>query len=155
MSDNDEMYVLTEWGCLGSVLADYGIDIARISCKVGEHIIEDFMELLERCGYVEKSKNDCNDCDYEKECEYKPKWGEGVAKYCPIHLEEYHEKICSSICRFWSRYAPDKTLYDFIHEFEYYCVSSVSRGALLNITDLDYIQLLRKYCKEHLGGEKG
>jgi len=50
--EEDEAYVLTPWGCLYAVLHDYGIDAEHISGKVGKHIVEDFMELMVRAGYV-------------------------------------------------------------------------------------------------------
>lgn len=50
--DDDVKYVLSPWGCLSVVLNDYGIDISRISGKVGSHIVEDFMELMEKAGYI-------------------------------------------------------------------------------------------------------
>lgn len=50
--DDDVKYVLSPWGCLSVVLEDYGIDISRISGKVGSHIVEDFMELMEKSGYI-------------------------------------------------------------------------------------------------------
>lgn len=50
--DDDVKYVLSPWGCLSVVLEDYGINISRISGKVGSHIVEDFMELMEKAGYI-------------------------------------------------------------------------------------------------------
>ena len=50
--DDDVKYVLSPWGCLSVVLKDYGIDISRISGKVGSHIVEDFLELMEKAGYI-------------------------------------------------------------------------------------------------------
>ena len=50
--DDDVKYVLSPWGCLSVVLKDYGIDISRISGKVGSHIVEDFLELMEKSGYI-------------------------------------------------------------------------------------------------------
>lgn len=50
--DDDMQFVLTPWGCLASVLEDYGIDISRVKSKIGGHIVDDFMELMERAGYV-------------------------------------------------------------------------------------------------------
>lgn len=60
-SENDVMYddenikyVLTPWGCLYAVLMDYGIDVEYISAKVGGHIVDDFLEAMEKAGYVVK-----------------------------------------------------------------------------------------------------
>lgn len=50
--DDDVKYVLSPWGCLSVVLEDYGINISRISGKVGSNIVEDFMELMEKAGYI-------------------------------------------------------------------------------------------------------
>ena len=52
--NDDDTFFLTEWGCLYSVLNDYGIDVSHIKGKVGQHIVEDFMDLMEKAGYVEK-----------------------------------------------------------------------------------------------------
>lgn len=52
--DDDVKFVLTEWGCLSSVLTDYGVDVSRVTGKIGEHIVEDFMELMVKCGYIGK-----------------------------------------------------------------------------------------------------
>lgn len=52
MNKKEERYQLTKWGCLYAVLCDYGIDVNRISGKVGEHIVDDFMELMQKNGYV-------------------------------------------------------------------------------------------------------
>jgi hypothetical protein len=41
------------WGCLQATLADYGI-LANVPLKVGNHIVDDFFELLMKNGYVEK-----------------------------------------------------------------------------------------------------
>ena len=55
--DDDVKFVLTEWGCLSSVLIDYGVDISRVTGKIGEHIVEDFMELMVKCGYIGKAED--------------------------------------------------------------------------------------------------
>ena len=54
--DDGLLYVLSEWGCLSSVLTDYGIDVSRVTGKIGEHIVEDFMELMCKCGYIGKAE---------------------------------------------------------------------------------------------------
>lgn len=56
--DNEEKYVLSEWGCLSIVLMEYGIDISHITGRVGEHIVEDFMAAMCDAGYVSKKKED-------------------------------------------------------------------------------------------------
>lgn len=52
---DEERYRLTPWGCLYAVLKDYKIDCDWVSGKVGEHIVDDFMGIMERCGYVSKA----------------------------------------------------------------------------------------------------
>lgn len=56
--DDDAKFMLSEWGCLSSVLTDYGVDVSRVTCKIGEHIVEDFMELMVKCGYIKKAEDD-------------------------------------------------------------------------------------------------
>ena len=53
VDNNNETYRLTMWGCLQATLADYGI-LANVPLKVGNHIVDDFFELLMKNGYVEK-----------------------------------------------------------------------------------------------------
>lgn len=53
-NENDEVYCLSMWGCLCAVLLDYNIDTSHITSKMGEHMIEDLMELLEKQGYIGK-----------------------------------------------------------------------------------------------------
>ena len=55
--DDDDKFVLTEWGCLSSVLTDYGVDVSRVTGKIGEHIVEDFMELMCECGYIGRAED--------------------------------------------------------------------------------------------------
>ena len=52
--EDDEHYVLTPWGCLVCVLEDYNIDTNHITGRMGEHIVDDFMKLMESAGYVAK-----------------------------------------------------------------------------------------------------
>ena len=60
--DNEEKYVLSEWGCLMSVLMEYGIDVSHITGRVGQHIVEDFMATMCDAGYVSKKEaEDGND----------------------------------------------------------------------------------------------
>lgn len=62
MDENkDESLRLTMWGCLECVLRDYNIDASHITPKMSEHLVNDYMELLERQGYIEKAdKYDSN-----------------------------------------------------------------------------------------------
>ena len=55
--DDDAKFILSEWGCLSSVLTDYGVDISRVTGKIGEHIVEDFLELMCECGYIGRAEN--------------------------------------------------------------------------------------------------
>ena len=57
-NDNEEQYILTEWGCLYATLTDYGINVDHISGKVGAHIVEDFMDLMVRAGYIKKAEGE-------------------------------------------------------------------------------------------------
>ena len=61
MSDlvsEEEVYVLTPYGVLLSVMSDYGIDISHITPRMAEHLFGDLMEALCKQGYVgRKEKN--------------------------------------------------------------------------------------------------
>ena len=56
--NDDDVFGFTEWGCLYSVLSDYGIDVSHISGRVGQHIVEDFMEMMVKSGYVARNEED-------------------------------------------------------------------------------------------------
>ena len=56
--EDDEKYVLTPWGCLCGVLIDYGINVSHISGRVGEHIVDDFIGAMVKCGYIGKVEED-------------------------------------------------------------------------------------------------
>ena len=58
LEDEDEKYVLTPWGCLYSVLNDYGVDVERIPSRVGEHIVEDLMDALVMAGHLVKMEGE-------------------------------------------------------------------------------------------------
>ena len=57
---DNEVYVLTPYGVLLSVMGDYGIDVSHITPRVAEHLFDDFMEALCKQGYVSR-KNDEQD----------------------------------------------------------------------------------------------
>lgn len=60
MADNfkdDDMFHLTPWGCLSAILEDYGIGTSDIMPKVGEHMVNDFMELMVKQGHVGRAKD--------------------------------------------------------------------------------------------------
>lgn len=56
-NDEEERYMITEWGCLYLVLMDYGIDVSHITGAVGKHMVEDFMESMVKAGYVAKAED--------------------------------------------------------------------------------------------------
>ena len=58
MSENEENYKLTEWGCLYGVLTEYGIDVSHITARIGAHIVEDFMDAMCKAGYAEKMEGE-------------------------------------------------------------------------------------------------
>ena len=58
MSKNEENFVLSEWGCLSSTLAEYGIDVSHITGRVGAHIVEDFMDAMCKAGYAKKMEDE-------------------------------------------------------------------------------------------------
>lgn len=46
-------YRLTPWGCLSVIFDDYGIDYSGVTPAIGKHLVEDFLTLMERSGYLE------------------------------------------------------------------------------------------------------
>ncbi len=54
--NDDEKFVLTEWGCLASILVDYNIDLSHITPTMGKHMVEDFFNVLEKAGYIKKDE---------------------------------------------------------------------------------------------------
>lgn len=59
--ENEERLVLTPMGCLYAVLLDYVgpdhlLDIRKIQGRVGEHIVEDFMDAMVRSGHMERAE---------------------------------------------------------------------------------------------------
>ena len=60
---SEEKYTLTPMGCLYAVLLDYVgpdhlLDIRKIQGRVGEHIVEDFMDALVRAGYLGRKSDE-------------------------------------------------------------------------------------------------
>ena len=55
---DEEVYCLTPYAVLLSVMGDYGIDVSRITPRVAEHMFDDFMEALCKQGYVEPKGGD-------------------------------------------------------------------------------------------------
>ena len=54
--NDDTRFVLTEWGCLASTLARYNIEFSHITPTMGEHMVEDFFNILEKAGYIKRSE---------------------------------------------------------------------------------------------------
>lgn len=50
----DEVWRLTPWGCLFAVLNDYNIYCDHITSRMGEHLVDDFMEAMEKHGYLSR-----------------------------------------------------------------------------------------------------
>ena len=60
---SEEKYRVTPMGCLYAVLLDYVgpdhlLDIRKIQGRVGEHIVEDFMDAMIRTGYLAKTEGE-------------------------------------------------------------------------------------------------
>lgn len=58
----EEKYRLTPMGCLYAVLLDYVgpdhlLDIRKIQGRVGEHIVEDFMDAMVKTGHLVKMED--------------------------------------------------------------------------------------------------
>lgn len=56
MNEDNTTFTLTIWGCLAAVMADYNINFDHITPKIGEHMGNDLMELLEKSGYLKRAK---------------------------------------------------------------------------------------------------
>lgn len=55
-NDNDT-FILTKFACLESVLNEYGVPTEGIvTPRIGEHIVDDLLELLAKCGYLRNTK---------------------------------------------------------------------------------------------------
>ena len=50
----EETLRLSKSECMRIVLTDYGIDLSRITQKMLEHIVGDFLEMLVKQGYAER-----------------------------------------------------------------------------------------------------
>jgi hypothetical protein len=57
MENNEEVFKLTEWFILYTVLTEYGIDVSHISGRVGQHIVEDFIAGMIEQGYILKASD--------------------------------------------------------------------------------------------------
>ena len=56
--DDNERYFLTPWGCLCCAFGDFSIKPPEISGKMADALMNDFFEIMETAGIVEK-KNEC------------------------------------------------------------------------------------------------
>lgn len=59
----EEKYTLTPMGCLYAVLLDYVgpdhlLDVRKIQGRVGEHIVDDFLDAMCRCGHLSKAEGE-------------------------------------------------------------------------------------------------
>lgn len=58
--DDNEKFVLSPWGCLYCAFEDFGLKLPDISGKMSEALMDDFFEIMEHAGIVEKRESD--DC---------------------------------------------------------------------------------------------
>ena len=63
MKKDEEKYTLTPMGCLYAVLLDYVgpdhlLDVRKIQGRVGEHIVDDFLDAMCRCGHLAKAEGE-------------------------------------------------------------------------------------------------
>lgn len=56
LAENEEVYRLTEWGCLVCTLHQYGIDVSGVTPTIGQHMVEDFLKLMARSGYIAEAE---------------------------------------------------------------------------------------------------
>ena len=57
-TEDDEVYRLTPWGIMYDVLQDYGFEPQKLTGRMGEHLVEDFMDGMVRNGYVGKMEDE-------------------------------------------------------------------------------------------------
>lgn len=54
IKEDEEVYRLTPWGCLYAILMDYNVEgVEKVSARMGEHMVQDFINLLIAQGYLE------------------------------------------------------------------------------------------------------
>jgi hypothetical protein len=58
--DDNERYFLTPWGCLCCAFGDFSLKPPEISGKMADALMDDFFEIMEAAGILEKRRND--DC---------------------------------------------------------------------------------------------
>lgn len=52
--DDNERYFLTPWGCLCCAFGDFSLKPPEISGKMADALMDDFFEIMEAAGIVEK-----------------------------------------------------------------------------------------------------
>ena len=57
-NEDDEIWRLTPWGCMYAVLKDYGYNPEMLTPKMGEHMVEDLMNLLITQGLASRVEED-------------------------------------------------------------------------------------------------
>lgn len=56
--DDNERYFLTPWGCLCCAFGDFSLKPPEISGKMADALMDDFFEIMEAAGILEKRRND-------------------------------------------------------------------------------------------------
>lgn len=52
--DDNERYFLTPWGCLCCAFVDFGLKSPEISGKMADALMDDFFEIMEAAGIIER-----------------------------------------------------------------------------------------------------
>ena len=52
--DDNERYFLTPWGCLCCAFGDFSLKPPEISGKMADALMDDFFEIMEAAGIIEK-----------------------------------------------------------------------------------------------------
>lgn len=56
--DDNERYFLTPWGCLCCAFGNFSLKPPEISGKMADALMDDFFEIMEAAGILEKKEND-------------------------------------------------------------------------------------------------
>lgn len=54
LKDDDEKFVLAPLGCLNCAFKDFGLELPNISRKMAEALMDDFFEIMEMAGIIER-----------------------------------------------------------------------------------------------------
>ena len=54
--DDNERYFLTPWGCLCCAFGDFSLKPPEISGKMADALMDDFFEIMEAAGILEKKE---------------------------------------------------------------------------------------------------